>query len=79
MLALPRRSRTPALTFCLWLAAGISGVAAQGGGGGAVSGKVSLIDRGDRLAEDVGQAVVWLEAAPANGAPPAQVEMSTEG
>jgi plastocyanin len=43
----------------------------------AVSGRITMLDKGDRPAEDVGQAVVWLEADRAPGATPLQAEIST--
>jgi plastocyanin len=43
---------------------------------GDVRGRVTLLDKGDRPAEDVGQAVVWLDGVgPAR--PPIQAEVST--
>jgi plastocyanin len=46
---------------------------------GAVSGRVSLAERGNRSANDVGRSVVWLEAAGARPVPPKQLSVLTEG
>jgi plastocyanin len=43
---------------------------------GDVSGRLTLLDKGNRPAEDVGQAVVWLEGGGASPAP-AQAEITT--
>ena len=68
-----------AVAWLLGLAA-ISGALPRGlPAQGSVSGRVSVIDKGDRSAEDVGQAVIWLESAH----PPAPIalraDMITEG
>lgn len=47
--------------------------------GVAVTGKVTMQERGGRAAEDVGQAVVWLTGPAALPALPAAAEMATEG
>jgi len=44
-----------------------------------VPGKVTMLERGDKPATDVGQAVVWLTGAAAPLATPAAPEMATEG
>ena len=45
-----------------------------------VSGRISVTDRGNRPANDVGQSVVWLETTPPPGKlSPARAEMFTEG
>ena len=44
-----------------------------------VSGRVSLAERGNRSAKDVGQSVVWLEAGGAGAIPPKHVSVLTEG
>ncbi len=76
---MPARFRPPvsiaAMCSGLLLAGGASGAVAQA----PVTGKLSLLDRNDQLAQDVGQAVVWLETDHAPAAAPARAEMSTEG
>lgn len=47
--------------------------------GGAVTGRVSLTERGDRPAPDLGQAILWLTGDHAAAATPGSVEMATEG
>jgi plastocyanin len=47
--------------------------------GVAVTGKVTMQERGGRAAGDVGQAVVWLTGRTAPPAPAAPAEMATEG
>jgi plastocyanin len=42
-----------------------------------VAGRVTIVDKDDRPAEDVGQAVVWLEAPAASPVPPARAEIGT--
>jgi plastocyanin len=44
---------------------------------GDVRGRITVLDRGDSLAEDVGQAVVWLESATPIATKPVEVEIST--
>jgi plastocyanin len=45
--------------------------------GSAVSGRLTLLDKGDRQAEDVGQAVIWLATAQRSSPPPIRAEIST--
>ena len=45
----------------------------------AIQGRLSVLDKGDKPAEDVGQAVVWLEGASAPAATPGAAQMVTEG
>jgi plastocyanin len=42
-----------------------------------IRGRLTVLDRGDSLAEDVGQAVVWLEGGAPAAAQPVEVEIST--
>jgi plastocyanin len=42
-----------------------------------VSGRITMLDKGDRPAEDVGQAVVWLSARRLPKAAPVQAEITT--
>ena len=42
-----------------------------------VSGRVTMLDKGDRPGEDIGQAVVWLEGAGAPAPAPASAEIGT--
>jgi plastocyanin len=42
-----------------------------------VSGRITMLDKGDRPAEDVGQAVVWLSAPQLPKAAPVQAEITT--
>ncbi|MBA3259398.1 MAG: hypothetical protein H0T68_08040 [Gemmatimonadales bacterium] len=42
-----------------------------------VTGRITILDHNDRPADDVGQAVVWLEAASAASAAPARSEIGT--
>jgi plastocyanin len=44
-----------------------------------VSGRLTVLDRGNRSASDVGQSVVWLEAAPPARMNPTRSETFTEG
>src|SRR5262245_45855503 len=46
--------------------------------GATVTGRVSLLDKNDRAATDVDQAVIWLAGAHAPTVPPDTVEMATE-
>jgi plastocyanin len=43
-----------------------------------VSGRLTILDRGDRAAEDVGDAVVWLEGPGLPAAAPVQAQMANE-
>ncbi|MEO8139779.1 MAG: hypothetical protein ABI742_09040 [Gemmatimonadota bacterium] len=52
--------------------------ALAGQGGVSLSGKVTLVDRGDRSTGDVGQAVVWLTGSEAPAGTPTSTEMATE-
>jgi plastocyanin len=42
-----------------------------------VSGRVTMLDRGDQPGDDVGQAVVWLSGPPARPRPPVETEIGT--
>jgi plastocyanin len=42
-----------------------------------VSGRLTLLDKGDRQAEDVGLAVIWLEAGRPLASPPIKAEITT--
>jgi plastocyanin len=42
-----------------------------------VSGRVTMLDKGDRPAEDIGQAVLWLDAGAPEPAEPVTVEITT--
>jgi plastocyanin len=42
-----------------------------------VAGRVTILDKDDRPADDVGQAVIWLEAARAGTAAPVRAEIGT--
>lgn len=53
--------------------------AAPGSAQVTVSGRLSVLDRGDRPAQDVGNAVLWLEAAHLAPAPPIESRIVTEG
>jgi plastocyanin len=44
-----------------------------------VSGRVSIAERGNKSATDVGQAVIWLESPAAKAAPAKAVSIITEG
>lgn len=44
-----------------------------------VSGRVTVVERGNKPASDVGTAVVWLEGAGARAASPRMVDVITEG
>ena len=44
---------------------------------GDVRGRLTVLDRGDTLAEDVGQGVVWLETVASVATRPVEVEIST--
>src|SRR5690242_11557759 len=46
---------------------------------GAVSGRVSIAEKGNKSGSDVGQAVVWLEGANPQPAPAKPVSIITEG
>jgi plastocyanin len=46
--------------------------------GGAVTGRITLTERGDRPAPDLGQAILWLTGPHAPSAVPQAVEMATE-
>ncbi|MDZ4865469.1 MAG: carboxypeptidase regulatory-like domain-containing protein [Gemmatimonadota bacterium] len=48
-------------------------------GGASVSGKVTLMEKGEQPSSEVVQAVVWLTGANATLAPPSSSEMATEG
>ena len=48
-------------------------------GGTSVSGKVTMVEKGDHPSSEVGQAVVWLTGANATVAAPSSAEMATEG
>ncbi|HYC33865.1 MAG TPA: plastocyanin/azurin family copper-binding protein [Gemmatimonadales bacterium] len=52
-------------------------LAAAAGLGAVVSGRVTMLDKGDRPAEDIGQAVIWLEGGSPPSAAPATVEITT--
>ena len=43
----------------------------------AIKGRITLFEKGDRQAEDVGQAVVWLAAKSAVSSPPVRAEINT--
>jgi plastocyanin len=43
----------------------------------AVSGRMTIMDKGDRPAEDVGQAVIWLAGPDAPPPTPVQAEITT--
>jgi plastocyanin len=47
--------------------------------GTTVSGRVTVLDRGNRSATDVGQSVIWLEAAAPGRITPVRAETFTEG
>jgi plastocyanin len=42
-----------------------------------VAGRVTILDKNDRPADDVGQAVIWLEGPPAAAAAPVRAEIGT--
>jgi plastocyanin len=42
-----------------------------------VSGRITMLDKGDRPAEDIGQAVVWLATSRSSGSTPVRAEIST--
>lgn len=71
--SLARRRILPVLALIL---APVPSALAQTGT--TVSGRVSLLDKDNRPANDVDQAVVWLVGAHAPPAPPDTVEMATE-
>jgi plastocyanin len=56
----------------------LSAAAPLGAQTGTVSGRITVVDKGDRPAEDVGQAVVWLDGGRPVAVAPAQPDMSTE-
>jgi len=43
-----------------------------------VSGRLTVLDKDEKVAQDVGQAVIWLESPEAAPAPPGRADMSTE-
>jgi len=47
-------------------------------GNPSVSGRLTVLDKDNRVAEDVGRAVIWLETAQPVLTPPGQADMSTE-
>ncbi|HUL68916.1 MAG TPA: hypothetical protein VLT17_01620 [Gemmatimonadales bacterium] len=47
-------------------------------GNPAVSGRVTVLDKDNKVAEDVGRAVIWLETAQPVPTPPGRADMSTE-
>lgn len=57
-------------------AAGSGVMAAQQGA--TLVGKVTLIDRGDQEAEDLAQAVIWVDSASTEVPPPARADMATQ-
>jgi plastocyanin len=61
-----------------WLASAPGALAAQQGAV-ALSGRVTILDKNDRPAQDVSQAVVWLTGENAPPGVPDTVEMATEG
>src|SRR5688572_1655868 len=42
-----------------------------------VSGRVTMLDKGDQPGDDVGQAVLWLSGPPSQSRPPVQAEIGT--
>jgi plastocyanin len=64
----------PALPLLL-----LSPTALAGQEGVVVTGKIAMVERGERPAGDVGQAVVWLTGVSAPEAMPVATEMATEG
>ena len=44
---------------------------------GNVSGRITMLDKDDRPADDVGQAVIWLETPAASAVEPVQAEIGT--
>jgi plastocyanin len=64
--------------ICVALLVPAARAAAQEPSGAAVSGRVRLLDRGDRSAGDAGAAVVWLEGAGLRPAPARSVDVITE-
>ncbi len=63
------------LILAVMFPAGSGNLAAQA----AVIGRLSVVDRGDRMAEDVGRAVIWLEADQAPAAVASHGDMIIEG
>ena len=47
-------------------------------GNPSVSGRLTVLDKDDKVAEDVGHAVIWLETAQPVPTPPGRADMSTE-
>jgi len=48
-------------------------------GGASVTGRITVLERGDRATPDLGQAVIYLSGEPAPAGVPDTVEMATEG
>ncbi len=67
------RAGLPLVAGTLAIAAGWSGA------GDVLRGRLSILDRGDRPAQDVGQAVVWLVGRSAAAAAPGAARIVTEG
>lgn len=68
-----------AVIWVATLALGLGSARAASAPLAAVSGRLTVIERGNKSATDVGTAVVWLEAAGARPAAPKTVEVFTEG
>jgi plastocyanin len=66
----------PILALAVLALVSVNAAAAQSAG--VVSGRVTLLEKDDRVAQDVDQAVVWLTGPHASAAEPATVEMATE-
>jgi plastocyanin len=47
------------------------------GAGAAIDGRVTMLDKGDRPSEDIGQAVIWLEASGSTDAASVRAEIGT--
>ncbi|MDX2194375.1 MAG: carboxypeptidase regulatory-like domain-containing protein [Gemmatimonadales bacterium] len=72
----PARAARAGLLLLAALSAGSRPLGAQGA---VVGGSVVVTDRGDRPADDVAQAVVWLSGPGAPRAAPVRAEIATEG
>lgn len=57
--------------------AGLCALVAAGTPISAIQGRLTLLDKGDRQAEDVGQAVLWLATPARVSVPPVQAEINT--
>ncbi|HEY2825918.1 MAG TPA: hypothetical protein VGI83_10265 [Gemmatimonadales bacterium] len=76
--ALARRQRASVMVLTLGLVGLAMPLAGQRGAGVVVAGKVSVLDKGNKQADDIGTTVIWLEGPSAPAAQPKAVQVLTE-